>query len=633
MPLIAPYVLKPLRINNYTHLITLLKMKQEKYKNYSYKSVENRFADILSEKPEVFEIEDIIEGHLHEKLAKKFSGYKKDVLNSFDEFIKHRIKEIKKDNDQKICNIRIGNVKEVEDNLFIKPTRELFRDDLLYDLYVFLNERKEPVLLLQESYLKYIKSFMAAQKAMVYTAERYENLPKNSPEENIYIRTLATEFAKHRYNRDEYNIEAYEGRYLWAELFILFRIGRIDLVKELLAKYEIFYEFMAHKFKSAFIEYLNGHSPNFSFTLSTSDDKFKRFLFQFVDGKAVSDGAVIGTAEDYLWMKIQSGNKKCDISHFENPRIIFMASLLIGKYRKAIDVLLKSEFNIISKFFLLRELCLEQALDAEPENKYGGFRAQPEPYSKPFIRNIPYIDDSSSCGSLVGVHDHGLSEINPIFLNFMFNLVTRLSSKEKKVKFIETLKSYADYNAVVPYYIIKYNLFDIVNGSSMDISNGIEYSLDSEIGLNVIKELKKTGSKSKLIYMHSLIQDDDMTQILTEIVEEDILLNEPVDCEIVENYISKLKNKQGEVLSDFYGLYKFHILPTIANLRATVIFDSAKNLNIFKLAIEKVFIKAIEIVKNENDKRMAKILFKQCGLLELNEECCVRASNDLLMII
>lgn len=599
-PPIAPLVLKPARINNYTHLIALLRLKQDKCKGCGYKQVNHDFAKVLGARAEGFNAEEIIEGFLHQKLRERYEQYAKEVSADFDKLVSRKIKEIKKENDQKIYSVKIGSIKDVEEALFNKPTKHAFKDELLYDLYVFLNEHATPMDFLHGSYLKYIKAFMSMQKA---AAQKEGHIDDNA------LMGLVAEFARLRFNREEFCIEAYEGRYLWAEVFVLFRIGRSDLVKQLLAEYEIFFEFMAQKFRTLFLDFLHKGASSFTFSIGQNEDRFKRFLFGLAEGKVRAEGTVICTVEDYLWMKMLVAQDPAprgvlqDLTQFENPKVAFMACLLTGKYKRSIDVLLKSDFSLVAKFFLLKELCLEQMLDAA-EN-----------------------DDGS-----LGRGAEGLLRTNPVFLNFMFSIVARMSTKEKKVKFIEMLKHHGNYYKVVPRYIIKYDLFDIV-GRTAEAGNELEYYLDNELAACIIEELKAAGNKSKLVKLHRLIPDEMMVRLLIDTVEEGILIDEQVDAGIVENYIGRAETREAAKLAHLYRLYRFNTSPDIVSLRATIIFDSSADLSEYKFAIEKVLPSAIDVIKAEHDREMAKSVFKLCGMLDLNEECCSKASKELVALI
>ncbi|ELA42378.1 uncharacterized protein VICG_00476 [Vittaforma corneae ATCC 50505] len=435
-----------------------------------------------------------------------------------------------------------------------------------------------------------------------------------------------------RFNGEEYRIEIYESRYLWAEAFTFFRIGRTDLLLSLLSEFEIFFEFMSQRFKTVFNGYLAGRKPNFVVNLK-SDDKFKKFLFELADERAKSDGLVINTAEDYIWLRlVTKKNFKNDIEIFESDKIKFMISLFAKKYSKAIDILLKSDFGVIPKFFLLRELCLEQNLDQAGEEVHStNVFDSSNLITRSQLRTRRLVEDSSSTVSLASISEQPFA-ISPIFLNFLFNIVTRLSTKEYKVKLIEMLKSHSEYYDVVPDYIIKFELFDIL-GKPSEKNTTVEFFLDYKLSSKVLQRLREMGDRNKIIQLYSIIDDLTMIQTLRDATEEAILIDGTVDQEIVEKYLKEKISKDSDELKNMYGFYKFVKNPSVSNLRQTVLFDQNIDMRPYKFVIEKLFAKAIETVRSANDKFMAKHLFKLCGALDLNEECASKVSKDLVLLI
>ena len=121
---VAPCVLKPQRINNYTHLIALLRIKGEKYKEFMPKTSPSKLHDVLGEKPETFGLEEIIEGVLHEKLHKKFVKYAKTTEERFDAALTGEIKRIMKENEQQVSGMLVEGVEECEDAFFSSCSRD-----------------------------------------------------------------------------------------------------------------------------------------------------------------------------------------------------------------------------------------------------------------------------------------------------------------------------------------------------------------------------------------------------------------------------------------------------------------------------------------------------------------------------
>lgn len=590
---LAPFILKPIRVNNYTHLIALLKLKQSKYKDCTHGPVNTAFSKVLGTSKVTLDLNSIHDGFLHEKLRNKAEDFEKKLFSDLNTSIDKKIEEIKAENSQRAYANKIGNTKDVEELFFQRPSPASFRDEFLFDLYTFVNQKMEPRAFLQASYLRYVIRFMAQHR------QPLDNLDEESLDDTV-LKNIVKQFVKLRFNSEEYSIEAYESRYLWAEAFVLLRIGRQDLVRELLSEYEIFFEFMAQKFKTAFTGYLSGKRPNFVLS-HRHDDKFKRFLFELADDKAKSDGLVINTAEDYLWLRILSKKDiKKDVAQFESNKLKFMVALFAQDYSQAVDILLKSDFGIISKFFLLRELCVEQNL--------------------------------GQCSSVTRRIEDESGTINPIFLNFLFNIVTRLTTKEHKVKLIEILKAHEEYYDVIPQYIIKFDLFDIL-GSPSENETTIEYSLDPKVSTKVLQRLRERGERNKIVKLYNIIDDVSMVQVLKETLEEAILIDDLVDQTLVEKYLKNKISKDSDELERVYGFYKFSKEPTIASLKQTVLFEQHLNFKAYKFVIEKIMPKAVEVVKGQGDRVMAKYLFRLCGTLDLNEECVSKASKDLVHLI
>jgi hypothetical protein len=278
---------------------------------------------------------------------------------------------------------------------------------------------------LQESYINYIIKFSIHNRIINTSFNQKAKIDDST------IKSMICEFAKMRFNGEEYKIEIYESRYLWAEVYLLYRIGRFDLLRELLSEYEMFFEFMTPKFKSQFNSFLDGKKTIF-ITNPRGDDKFKKILFDLVNENAKSDGSVINTAEDYIWLKLTTKKDlKKDIESFENDKIKFMIAVFIRKYKKAIDILLKSTFGVVCKFFLLRELCLEQNLDHnEDEAKLINVFDASNTINKPQLRSRVFHDEASSSMSFYLKLIHQLS----ILFFLTFYLVLHQNSLLENIK-------------------------------------------------------------------------------------------------------------------------------------------------------------------------------------------------------
>jgi hypothetical protein len=209
-----------------------------------------------------------------------------------------------------------------------------------------------------------------------------------------------------------------------------------------------------------------------------------------------------------------------------------VVSLFARDFRQSIDILLKSDFGIVSKFFLLRELCIESG-------------------------TVDYMELRGNS-----------TTIDPVFLNFLFNIVSRLTTNEHKVKLIEILKTHQEYYDVIPQYIIKFELFDIL-GSPSERERMIEYSLDPKVTIKVLQKLREDGERSKIVKLYNIIDDVSMMQVLKETIEEAILTDDAIDQAIVEKYLKSKISKDSDELECMYGFYKFSKERSIASLKQT----------------------------------------------------------------
>lgn len=615
---LAPLIITSNRINNYTHLIANLKLKQNKYKDFSFKTPINAFSKILDHKQERFDLDSIINGYLHEKLKENFESYEKSINKSFIKSLNKKIALIKKENDLMIYNTKIGSIKDLEDMFFNKPSKYSFKDEFLFDIYAYISSKMTPIEFLQNSFLKYIKNFVHSNGKLLNSENilDHENIYNIDIKDDSILKSMVKEFVKLKYNRIEYNIEVFEDRYLWAEVYVLYRIGRQDLVLEHLSQFEIYFEFMTQKFKSAFIQYLEKKSSSHNVVVLPREDRFKRFMIDLIDSRVQFDGLVINTVEDYLWCKFMINKSiKKDIELYESPKIKFMISLFTKSYQNAIDIMLRSEFNVVAKFFILKEICLEQGLDKKYSEEND-------------------ISDEKKAGleSSFSSFNPNLNSINPIFLNFMFGLVERFSSKDLKVRFIEILKHYPDYYETIPDYIIKYNLYEILD-TDIKFEGDFGMVIDQKMADAIIDKLKSSGMKKELLRLQNIISKDILIDLLIDLIGESILTDEIVDEKLIENILVKTHPLNTTKLKHIYDFYKFSFYTNIGNLKNTILLDLTADLTEYKFIIEKIFPKAIDVAVSERDREIAKTLFKICGFLELNDECRNKAAKDLVSFI
>lgn len=602
----SPLLLSPVKIYNYTQLIASLKKKQQKLSKYRISIQPTSLRDFLRPKYSGFNVNDVVDGFLHNKLRCRQKEYEKTANKSFLLDLKKHMKELRRENDffivgsTKVCG-KVGDLEAVFDKdpmsaelqeQIVGLTHEgverkhgYFSDPMLLDVYMFLNSLKpsedfeQEIEFLGAEYVKYMERFLKENADKIRTPLRR-------------IEDKVTAFVKLRYNRNEYNLEMYEGRYLFAELYTLLRCGLTGSVEELLDHFHIFFEHISYKFKTQFRGWLATRSrPTVPIKVGASDDLFKVFLLGLQDGlNKRADGYVIGSIEDFIWIQLM-GLKECGsvagvlelFKNYRSPKGLLLAYIMTKNYDKAMEQVFKGDFPIVPSYFIMRSLC-------------------------------------PRCSN------------RKVFTDFVFLAAARFSSTQRKVELLDTLRySVGNYYEVVPEMIVKVGLYDVLG-----IEDGTCVYLDRRISNRVIEILQGRNEKKKLIKLYYLIDDESLViDLINETITEAILTDTSIDeyLEIIEYYEKREDMRQIRTMSMLKSFYVFKKNPGLSSLRATPLFDLDLDLRGFKYVIEKIFKPACDVVERTGDAEMAKVLFRLCGVLELNEEVSRYVSRHLVLLV
>ncbi|ORD99336.1 hypothetical protein A0H76_1018 [Hepatospora eriocheir] len=456
-----------------------------------------------------------------------------------------------------------------ENDLFTEPSASSFSDELLFDCFTFLKNQITPIKFLENGFKRHMVKFFETQQE----------------KENISYPDCVQDYVRLKYSTTAANMAVYEGRYLWAEIYVLFRLGMYNEIKELFAKFNTFFNKINGEFATYFLQYLNsGVNTVGKVNCNERDDKFKIVMVGFLEGNVVNEPYVISSVEDYLFMLLNN-TKKIDTSVFMNPRIEFLASLMAGSYQKAFKLVLRSEFNIVAKFHLLNVLS----------------------YS------IDLVDSEIPDRELA---DKTFRENCRVFCMFVFKIIDKLTLYHYKLNLVEMLQDNNDYANYIPEFIIKHNLIEMVK----------EDVIKNKIKERIISELIGTDKK-KLLKILQYLDDSVIEGIFEDLLEQAIL----TDHKLPQNInLSKAEGKKAEDLRD---LYIFNFEPSISNLKSTILVDPIIDLRPYKFIIEHVFRKALHVCKESKDKEISRILFEINGKIDLNEECSSLLINDFLMFI
>lgn len=598
----APLVLEPAKIYNYIQLIASLKRKQQKLSRYKVSIQPTHLKNVLKPKKYGLCVKDIVNGFLHNELKRKQKEHEKDVNRNFMHCLNKHVKELKKENDlfvigsSKISG-KVGDLELVFDkdpvvmeeqegsSPRITEGNRYFNDAMLFDIYMFLRNLRSSESFEQEigflgnEYMKYIERFLRENAEKIRTPlKRIEN--------------KVSTFVKLRYSRQDYKLEMYEGRYLFAELYTLFRCGLTDSVRELLEKFHVFFEHIAHRFKTNFSNWLATKvQPTVPMKIEPSHDLFKAFFLGLMGGgNGRADGYVIGSIEDFIWMQLMCLNEvrsAADIlelfRNYQNPKGLLLAYVMTKNYDKGMELVFRGDFSIVPSYFVMKVLC-------------------------------------SRCKN------------KKVFIDFVFLVASKFSSTQRKVELLDSLRySVENYYNIIPEMIVKVGLYDVLG-----IEDGTCLYLDRKINKRVIEILKAKNEKKKLIKLYYLVDDESLViDLINETLTEAILADINVDSyfEVIEYYEKRENLRQIKMMSVLKSFYLFKKNPSLSSLRSTPLFDLDFDPTNFRYVIEKIFKAACDVVEEIGDSEMARMLFRLCGTLGLGEEISKYVNKHLILLI
>lgn len=573
-----PFTTRLTKVCNYAQAVTELKLMQKRHQGAS----QAQGTDFLREDTKIREevkalgnifvrteenvsVKDVIDGFLHRKIRKMQEAFESKVMKEFSQHVDTIIGDIKESQHFKsflahsthpkdIEALEAGFDRDAEPACFSKP--------IVADLYFFLRDPATSTFsherrFLERQFLNYIKRFYKENMDRVLIK------PKS-------VEDKVREFVKLRYNKSDYNIEVFEGRYLYAEAYVLLRCGMLDQVKAMVRKVAFF----PAQFTDKLVSYIDDpQRVSLSPILKSSDDKFKQIIYQLISSpESIQPGPVVSTLEDYLWVKIlatQRGHSvKFDdmVRESKSPTNKLFIAVMGKKYTLAQETLLKEDFSVTDAFYLCTEL-----------------------YRKEGVRN-------------------------PLFVNFVFLVAKRFASAEKRAKVIQTLHYLTQ--AEVGRKIVEYEMYDVVE------------LLPKEYGRELVAILHGSNNKKMLLKLYFINDDDqEIACLLEETLSEEIASERTIASfdEFEHSGIySYLSDKYGidkyprlKVLRDFL---EFKIRRDIPSLQQTVLFDEAEIDVLRGLGcIDTVAIIASDVVAAAKSSFLAQKLLNVTGRLALGE--------------
>jgi hypothetical protein len=589
-----PLVLAPTKIYNYTQLVFSLRKKQQKLAAYKSAAPPTPFRSILRPKQQKFSVEDIVDGFLHNKLNQKQREREKEIDGGFMRSLGDKMRELKRENDlfvvgsSKISG-RISDLEEALGKAVDERDRAAdashFTDPMLHDVYLFLHKVRlstdfnQELQFLGDEYMRYIERFLRENADKIA-------VPLKRMEDKVSV------FVRLRYNREEYRLETYEGRYVFAELYTLFRCGLLDEARELLEKFNVFFEHISHKFRSCFSHWLaTKNKPSIPLKIGANEDLFKVFLLGLVEGTAQrADGHIISSVEDFIWLQLLSVTEPNSVPSimeifrtYSNPKGLLLLYAMLKEYNRALELVFRSDFPIVPSYLIMRALC-------------------------------------PKCST------------RKVFVDFVFLAASKFSSTRRKVQIVESLKDSIDgYYTIVPEMIVKTGLYEVLG-----VEDAASVYLDRRINERVVEILKSKNEKKKLVKLYYLVDNEQLViNMINETLTEAILADTDLDdySEIIQYYERREDIKEVRTMKVLRSFYLFKMSPDLPRLRNTPLFDLDFDLSEFKYVVEKVLRAACDVVEKAGDQEMARCLFRLCGVLGLSDSISNYVNRHLVLLI
>lgn len=574
-----PLVLKPSKISNYMQIMMELQKIQKKNGQYSVLPVKTPYSNVLKKSKEEYDINLVLDGFVNEKLYEKLYEHETKLDKNFEKSVKKYIDKLKKQNEivttQKFNDL---NVETLESSLSLKPNENLFGDLLLYDLYIFLTKSKPSVCLKQEimflgaEYFKYIERFLNENFSQI--------------DSKIEIKDKISKFVKLKYSQEEYKLEIYEGRYVFAELYICLRCGHIDILLNLLEEFGDFLDIIEPCFRKNFKSWIISKTTSPLINISSvREDRFRKILFSLMqEKKLIQDSLILSTVEDFLWSQVIKSNFEENLNdikkqfcNYKNLKGLILAYIITKQYGEALEIVFYSDFNPFASYYLIREL------------------------SKRSINKM-------------------------LFVEYTFMICCKLKNIQKKVELISNIEDIVENShECISKMIVKYKLYEVLN-----------FLQDEVIGKNVVNILKNLNDRTQLINIYNCVDDVSIIiEILIDVFIEGIVTNINIDkyVEIFHNVKKRDESPNICKLEILYKFFQFIKSPDITTLKQISFFSVNFNLIEVKFVVEKVLKLACEVIKKAEDYELAKNLFKTVGEIELSGECIKYINKELILYI
>lgn len=523
--------------------------------------------------------QDILDGFLHQKVKRLQHRFEEKVLDDFSRRADAVIQEVKKSQQFRSTLAHIIHPKDIEyleKNFDKAADASAFSKPAVAELYTFLcgsasaglqQERQ----FLEKQFLNYIKRFYKENADKIHTRAST-------------IEDRVQEFVKMRYNKTEYNIEVFEGRYIYAEIYVLLRCGLHVHMKSILSSFSLL--------PAAFVEKVSSYLDNPANVVQSqpprqTEDRFKQMILRLISSpESVQANHIVSTLEDYLWAKHLAVARGVPVKFEEilketKAPIGRLFTCVLGRlYAAAQETLLGGAFTAADAFYLCMELNKREKLQSSP------------------------------------------------FCNFVFMVAQRFSSVERKVRIVMSLPNLSPEDMARK--IAEYEMYAIAK------------MLPCEHRKELVRVLRRSNNKKALLRLYFINDDEQEIACLLEEALSEAMASEKTildfrDFEYSEIYFY-LEERRAidkyprlEMLKDFLV---FKVRRDLVSLQRTVLLDEAKLEMLNELdCIDAIVIIASEVIACAESSFFAQRLMSIAGKLEMNEHAHRALLKNLISVL
>lgn len=495
-------------------------------------------------------------------------------------------------------------------SISIPDTNEVrfFGDDKTVDSHISNSVSSFVSHFCNESY-KFIKS---KQDCIKFLNEQYKTHIKSVTNKDELDITLYTQlYCKN----DTYNVEVYQGRFLYAEIYVCYRINDLQALVNLLCEFSYFFgdfkeemqNYIANK-KDVNME--NGDKPKRNMVEENVNDDFKSLLYSLIKNEKCNK-KVINTFETWLWYNLVTNNKNIikNINTVKEEHYRLFGLILCSDYESAFANLKKYDFDILDRLFVAKEIIKKC-------------------YKK--------------------VKNSTMNDLQVFFTNLVFVLINTLKNEENKLKMIVFLKEIVSkefYVENISKFLIKYDSFCFLRYSIFE-ENVISDICEKLILKNNKKKIlafwklfdlriveKLYNEELKLVLCSDKSIENSQNSQISQNSEFDMKFDENNNVDSLLLHYKKILNAVNSQKSkSLYNLLVFKVQQNEVNLKNTVFYceDAYFDLDV-KEVCEKLIFEACLVAKNKFELGM-KVL-KNVGMMNVSKECMKIVNKELVRYI